>query len=288
MGISGLNINAKVSGSWRNLTPYVKVNDQWQPVRMQRVKQGGIWRGVYEYNFTYTFSAGEHTDIDLDTLAGLDKFHHVTVIISANATLVASSTSTYALKTGSGYGGQLTIINYGKILGRGGNGGNGGSGNARQGQNGHNGGPAMLIECPLRLLNYHVIAGGGGGGAGGGGARDSDSFSGDERAGGGGGGGGVPYGAAGNGGGSGAPGSAGTAATLTTAGTGGSGGFDEEGSYFSDGNARGGNGGSGGGSNAPANRATRASEGTYKGNPGNPGQPGAPLVNPNNFSISTQ
>ena len=284
MGIFGLNIKAKVSNSWQTLTPRVKAGGGWQSVRMAWVKVGGIWQPTYQYVWEYTFASGEHTDVDLDNLSGIDKFHHVTITIPAGATLVASSTSAYALKTGTGYGGTLKIINNGKILGRGGAGGTGGQSTSHfyvvNGSAGANGGPAIYIECPVTIDNNGLINGGAGGGAGGGGAADDRSWpSSNDYASGGGGGGGAPYGAGGAAGSSHVnAGGAGSTASLTAPGNGGGG--------TTDGSATSGAGGAGGSWGQTGASGGSASRGDYRKSGGAGGTAGPAYDNPDNFTVT--
>jgi len=80
MGIFGLSIKVKAGGAWQKAKPHVKVGGNWKPVIRAYAKVSGIWQTTYEYEYIYTFSSGEHTNVDLDTL-GLDKTHNVRVII---------------------------------------------------------------------------------------------------------------------------------------------------------------------------------------------------------------
>ena len=253
-----MSIKSKVSGVWESILPHVKAGGTWKPVRNVHTKVAGTWEVTYRHEYVYTFDAGVHTDVDLNLASlGLDKFNKVRIVIPADASLVASSTSLYALRTGTGYGSTLTIENNGVILGRGGNGGGGGSGysyNEVHGPSGGTaGGPAIYIECDVTIDNNGTISGGGGGGSGGNGAVKVGTG----YYAGGGGGGGRPYGAAGT-----SPrytagtyfyGSNGAAGTLTAAGAGGAGGSGAGGYAGAGGSggavgSSGGNSGQGGGS----------------------------------------
>jgi len=224
MEIFGLSIKINNNGTWVTPVPYVKVSDSWAKVKRIYTKVSGTWRTIYEYGSVYTFSVAEHVDVDLDTL-GLDKYHNVRVVIPSGAVLVASTTSTYALKTGTGYTGTLTIENNGKILGRGGRGGHGGNSSASfprlVGQAGTDGGVAIHVEVAVTIDNNSTLSGGGSGGGGTGGAEYYAGLS-NAYVGGKGGGGGVPYGTKGYGGtGTNGTGSYGTDATQTAIGIGG-------------------------------------------------------------------
>jgi len=224
MGTFGLSIKVKVGGSWVSSIPSVKVSGAWTKVKKAYAKVAGTWQTTYEYESVYTFSVDTHTDVDLDAL-GLDKYHNVRVVIPSGAVLVASTTSTYALKTGVGYSGKLTIENNGKILGRGGRGGHGGASSSSyprlSGKTGTDGGVAIHIEAAVTIDNNSTLSGGGSGGGGTGGVSYYAGLS-NAYVGGNGGGGGVPYGTKGIGGtGTNSTGRYGTDATLTAIGIGG-------------------------------------------------------------------
>jgi len=145
----GLSIKAKVNGTWQNAHKVHVKNNGWKQVRTVHNKVNGTWQKTYEYEYVYTLASGAHGSIDLDDYA-LDKFHNVRFIVPSNAQVVATNTSTPAIKTGTGYGGTLVIENHGKIYGRGGSGGDGGDSNsstAYNGDTGIDGGDAILLEC---------------------------------------------------------------------------------------------------------------------------------------------
>lgn len=123
----------------------------------------------------------------------------VEFIITSGILVSGSTTSTYALTNPNTWPSGVfvrLVIESGAIgvVGRGGNGGNGADANnvSLDGENGQNGGRGMLIQYPIDIENYAVIASGGGGG--GGGAVGKDGLL---QGGGGGGGGGAPYGTGG-------------------------------------------------------------------------------------------
>lgn len=203
-------------------------------------------------NFNMFTAAGSPTDA-------------VDVLVTINAGVIVSSSSTaaYAFDTGVfPAGSTLTLVNNGVILGRGGNGGSNITGTATAGASG---GPALRAQSLISIWNNNRIAGGGGGGGGGGGN--------DPNYGAGGGGGGI-------GGSIGGSGSAvnGSNGTLTSPGTGGnpqnSGGVGGNGgSYGAAGTAgtfgvmggAGGAGGAGGGSVVGNSNITWMATGTRNG-----------------------
>lgn len=239
-----MSIKTKVGSTWQEPTPHVKVNGTWTKVKKAYGKVGSTWQTTYEYESVYTLNTGEQVGtIDFDALA-LDRHHNVRVVVPSGATLVAPSTSTYAVKTGTSHNAKITLENHGKILGRGGNGGNAGyrvsGSNTPSPTAGGNGGSAIHIESAITIDNNGTILGGGGGGGGGEGTYVY------RHAGGGGGGGGAPYGTGGvgkttNGSAPRANGATGATASLLYGGAGG------RGAYTSSHNGlEGGRGGSGG------------------------------------------
>jgi len=279
-----LNIKTKVGSSWVDPVPSVNVAGTWTKVKKAYSKVDTGWEVAYEYESVYTFRAGYYTDVDLDSL-GLDKYHNVRVVIPSDVNLYSSSTNAYALKTGEGYTGILTIENNGIILGRGGDAGDGGhayANNTGSGGNGSDGGSAILIESNVTIMNTGTILGGGGGGGGGAGIHNHQGgFYSPDYSGGGGGGGGAPYGLGGSGGDSSGPnGGAGAAATSTIAGAGGDATQHDH--------VRGGYGGTGGTRSVAGSDASDVwySDYTSFGSKGLGGAAGAAYYNPSSFTIS--
>ena len=93
---------------------------------------------------------------------------HITV--NSGVYVGATSTTVYALDTGSGFptGSKITLINNGYIIGAGGKGGDGGTASWEMGAGlpGQAGGHAMRLAYPTAITNNGTIAGGGGGGSG--------------------------------------------------------------------------------------------------------------------------
>lgn len=97
----------------------------------------------------------------------------VTVELTINNGVVVGSTSagSPALTTGSlPAGSSVTIINNGRIQGKGGKGGNGGTAYAQVGESGQPGGSALEMMVPTTINNVNGQIWGGGGGGGGGAA----------------------------------------------------------------------------------------------------------------------
>jgi len=94
----------------------------------------------------------------------------VTLTVNPGITVGSTSTGTYALSIPSSFnpGDNVTLVNNGTIVGRGGNGGNGG--NNAAGASGAAGGHGLYINRPVSINNTGVLAGAGGGGGGSGSA----------------------------------------------------------------------------------------------------------------------
>jgi len=134
-----MGIKVKDSGSFKDVDQvHVKDSGAWKKSKIVHVKDSGVWKISHESLVTYTFTKGDapatdgaygvYTDVNLDQyFDAADKFWNCKAVINSDVVFIASSTSTYALNTGSGYGGTLTIENNGSIVGRGGNGGKGGN-----------------------------------------------------------------------------------------------------------------------------------------------------------------
>ena len=273
METCGLSIKIKVAGSWTTATPSVKVGGTWRQVKRAYSKVGGTWEKTFEFEHVYTLNTGVQVGtIDIDALS-IDRTNDIKIIVPAGATLVAPSTSTYALKTGTSHVGKITLVNNGNIYGRGGNGGGGGyrlnGSNSPSPSAGGNGGDAIHIESAITIENNGTIDGGGGGGGGGG----------------------APYGTGGAGrtanGTDSVNAGNGVTAGLTSGGAGGSGSSAPHGS---DKTIYGGIGGSGG------NLGANGSSGGYRSGPASVstqgtgiaggGSDGNPYYNPNNHTIT--
>jgi hypothetical protein len=163
-------------------------------------------------SFIYTDTISAHTvgvyDVRARAVAvGWNQSDRLTwiTIVNSGVALYAPNTSQFAFTCQGSFpaGTEITLLNYGYIVGRGGSGGTGDTiGDAPTvGTPGSAGGPAMATPVGLRLYNYGIIGGGGGGGGGGG---SSDAWNAGDgtlsRAAGSGGGGGASFGAAGGGG----------------------------------------------------------------------------------------
>ena len=195
----------------------------------------GVFRSKGKFIFNATISTNT-TDYNISSAAvaaGWDGSETLiaTVTINVGVYVYATSTSAYALDTGSSFPGghYISIVNNGLIVGRGGAGGAGGSTNASSALAagaGGAGGPALRAQVAVEVTNNGTIGGGGGGG-GGGASRWYADKSATYSASGGGGGGGRVNGTLGSRGTAAGTfyiyntGANGTAGTLTTSGSGG-------------------------------------------------------------------
>lgn len=174
----------------------------------------------------------------------------VTLTVNPGVTVGSTSTGTYALSIPSGFnpGDNVTLVNNGTVVGRGGNGGVGGHYNSNNAGTGGSGGHALYINRPVSITNSGTLAGAGGGGGGSGGSniqtgtwpKGGGAQYADYGGSGGGGGAGVNAGSGGGPGpaGGGRTGNAGSAGTATSGGAGGA----RNGNPFGY-NGKGGNGG---------------------------------------------
>ena len=142
-------ISVKDSGTIRTPTAiWVKKDGDLKRIKKVQVKDGGSWRDSFRSVWSYTFTSNQN-QVDLDNLAGIDKFMDVEITINSGVYIYSDNTGVPAFKTGQGYGGTLTIINNGYIYGCGGTGGSGGSPGGGGGTGG-TGGTALYVECKLR------------------------------------------------------------------------------------------------------------------------------------------
>jgi hypothetical protein len=142
----------------------------------------------------------------------------ITVTINSGITVSGTSTGSAAFRVPSAFNpaDNVTIVNNGTIVGRGGGGGNGMIRPfPNSGSGGGGAGLGLSVSRPITMQNINRIAGGGGGGGGGGASQECS---------GGGGGGGVASAGGGVGGNNTPVGTPGSSGTLTAGGAGGAGG----------------------------------------------------------------
>jgi len=125
--------------------------------------------------FTYTATiASDTANYDMYAAAVSAGWNQIdalnmTVTVNSGVNIYSNSTGSYAFSTNAGFptGTALTSINYGNIVGRGGDGGTGG-GPRTAGYGGGSAGPGLYAGYAISIYNYGAISGGGGGGGGGG------------------------------------------------------------------------------------------------------------------------
>ena len=101
----------------------------------------------------------------------------INLTVNSGIVVGSTSTSTYAMDTGSGWtsGDVINITNNGYICGKGGIGGHGGTNANHQGQAGTASGPAINMQWSITTFTNssgYVYSGGGGGGGGGFGSQN--------------------------------------------------------------------------------------------------------------------
>lgn len=158
---------------------YVKAGATWNPSKEIYVKSGGSWRtitkawhrtaGVWELvhdRALQMFITANTRDYNikaaLDIFLGAPQTSAVNLILTVNPGVVVGSNSlaTSGMTTGTFIPGTtITLINYGYVVGKGGNGGG-----CFPISGPTSGGPALnATTWPITVYNYGIIGGGGGG-----------------------------------------------------------------------------------------------------------------------------
>ena len=109
-------MHAKVSGTWREVDPKVKIGGTWKQVKRVWIKKAGTWQLNWGFTWTYTFPAGTYDNYSLTSIADYDDSFDVVITIPSNVTFKATTTGNYALRTGSFSGNSLKIINNGNVM----------------------------------------------------------------------------------------------------------------------------------------------------------------------------
>ena len=172
-------------GVWKKVSDaYTYNGSAWNKVSTIYYWNGSAWKESFSGGFVVnkTFNSGQTNNFNIATEATAAGWDGTTIIIAnltipSGAYLGSSSTSTYALETAllaAGSTVNLTIVNGGFLVGRGGAGGAGAGSSITTGSTGGNGGSALNVITGINfnLTNNGTIGGGGGGGGGGNGGAD--------------------------------------------------------------------------------------------------------------------
>lgn len=190
----------KDAGIWKQIkAAFIKDAGSWKQVGTVFIKDSGTWKPC-PIGIELLISA-DTTDYNIKAQAvatGWDGITptQITVTVQSGIYVSASTVSTYAMDTGSGFpvGTTITLVNNGFILGLGGAGGAGGSvsstGIISPPGSGQTGGNALRAQYAITIFNYGTIAGGGNGGGGGTAAKQEGEKASQKKSWGGGGGGG--------------------------------------------------------------------------------------------------
>jgi hypothetical protein len=164
-----MTLHAKQAGAWSTVQSlYIKQSGVWVPVQNAYVKNAGAWVEYYSSEVVVTIAANS-TNVNLSTLftsAVWTSSTNKRVVINAGVTIGATSTGFAAVRTGTGWGGILTLQNAGTIQGA------GGAGPSAPG------GWALLADSGGLVVNNSgtIRSGGGGGGNGGSGGGGQYSY----------------------------------------------------------------------------------------------------------------
>lgn len=159
---------AKVNGSWVETSPSVRTGGVWLPVKSGFVREAGVWREFYSAGVAVILTASTNVNIQdlFDPAVWADAGLSKKVINPLGVTIGSNDPAIAALRTGTGWGGELSIENFGNIDAAGGNLGHPDGGNAFEAE-----------AAGVLLLNNGLVRSGGGlgghGGAGGGGSYQS-------------------------------------------------------------------------------------------------------------------
>jgi len=163
-------LNATGAGYNSASTAQISLNDT--AVRqMAGVSSGQIaLSNLYSKNWSQVYSyGGTTTNFDLRTyLVNQGWDQNRPVVLTNTGTIGSTSNGSYAMTISGSFPNGVTFINYGYVVGTGGNGGSSawliGKGYSQFSTAGGNGGPALSVSARVTIYNYGVIGGGGGGG----------------------------------------------------------------------------------------------------------------------------
>lgn len=156
----------KAGGTWNpSKEIYVKSGGTWRQIKKAWHKTSGVWELVHDRAIQLFITANTRNyniRAALDAFLGGPQTSSVNLILTVNPGVVVGSNSTglSGMTTGMFIAGTtITLINYGYIVGMGGNGGT-----CFPITGPTSGGPALNASTwPITVYNYGIIGGGGGG-----------------------------------------------------------------------------------------------------------------------------
>lgn len=162
----------KVGGKYRQITAIRhKISNNWAVTKRAWEKDANnVWQRVFPNAIIVNITANT-TNYNLWRAVGsITEAVDVEVTIHPGVRVMSSDTTIPAFDVGNfNSASNITIVNRGLILGKGGSGGRGALYGSSAGLAGAGGGPALRTLIPNTIIdNQGIIAGGGGGGGGGG------------------------------------------------------------------------------------------------------------------------
>jgi len=184
--ISLANVQSEFGGSnpislseyYRNGS-YVTSNNTSVPTS-GTIDLGDFYGSVNQFSFSITSNTQNANIRTLAVAAGWDGSAPLITTVNSGVWLWSDSTSLGGVIISGSFPGGLTLLNYGKIIGKGGKGGNGRL-SQDIGESGGAGGPALTVaSTSVSITNNSgaYIAGGGGGGGGSGRQTDDNNYAG--------------------------------------------------------------------------------------------------------------
>ncbi len=169
-------MKVNINGVWKDSKPYVNINNEWKPCTAGYVKINGEWKQFFSAGKEIIITESRNNINLLTELKGVPEETDITVIIPAGVIICSDSSNKPAFIIPAELKNKnITLINKGAIIGKGGSGG-GGASRKNWGGAGAKGGVALSVQAKTSLQNSGFIYGGGGGGGGGGGAYAENSW----------------------------------------------------------------------------------------------------------------
>ncbi len=141
-----IRTSIKEGGVWKDAKDiYIKDGGTWKRGKSVYIKDSGTWKKTHSSTWSYTFTSNA-TNVNISQLAGIDPFYDIEITINPGVYIYSTDVNTYAMRTGTGFGGILTVINNGYIYGAGGKGGQGCHNGANAGNAREAGSPAFYAD----------------------------------------------------------------------------------------------------------------------------------------------